>query len=167
MKKTLNRGLALSKRSVSNGFTLIELLVVIAIIGILAGIVLTSLGTARNKGKIASAVSSMSAMRSEAELGVNSNGQYLTGLCATATTGTGSLGKLMTAVKKQTSTDVTCTPATDYRSWAAIVSLTELGGSGATANFCVDSSGFSGNRKGADVLTTGITPNEVVTCPTT
>lgn len=43
MKKLFQRGLALSKRSVSYGFTLVELLIVIAIIGILAVAVLVAL----------------------------------------------------------------------------------------------------------------------------
>ena len=146
----------------SKGFTLIELLVVIAIIGILSAVVLASLGTAKNKGKAASAVGSMTSMRAQAEL-YNNNSTYPATLC---TASTGELAALKTSAETQSGKTLTCLVATDKGSWAASIDLTAVGGATTTisANFCVDSAGFAGGRVTAGIAGTLATS---FSCPTT
>jgi general secretion pathway protein G len=133
--------------SKNKGFTLIELLVVIAIIGILATIVLVSLGTGRTKAKDASAKASMNSMRSEAELAATATGYP--DLCTRTSGSEGKLDTLMDAVESKVSGTVTCNDSST--DWAAEVTLND------GTLFCVDSSGFAG--KPSSALGTAISCN--------
>jgi len=81
------------KKNLKKGFTLIELLVVIAIIGILSGIVIASLNTARNKGADAAIRGNLNGIRTQAELFYdNETPNTYEGLCT-------SLSVPLTAIK--------------------------------------------------------------------
>ena len=62
----------------NKAFTLIELLVVVAIIGILASVIIASLNSARDKGKVAFVKSNLKNMIAETELYYSDNGSYST-----------------------------------------------------------------------------------------
>ncbi len=126
----------MKKSLLKKGFTLIELLVVIAIIGILSGIVLTSLGTARNKAKSSSAVASLSSMRAQAELGMTSGGTYSPTLCTG--TSNGELGALRSAVTGQGAAVKCATKGASPTGWIVVADLTSLESG---KYYCVDSLG--------------------------
>ena len=141
----------------NKGFTLIELLVVIAIIGILASIILVNLGNTRKQAREASAIASMSSIRSAAEVYFSVNGSYgaiTTNSCTAGLFADTDITKLITAATNQLgASTVTCN--SNATAWAASASLD-------TGNFCVDSTGTATKRTTA----LGTTTADIV-CPTT
>jgi len=127
------------KKGLNKGFTLIELLVVIAIIGILSGIVLTSLNTARTKAKDARVTASVTQIRTIAETNYNTAyADFTSQTTALATDIAANGGGTLTLAG--TSDSAVCTLSTGlcsgYRAYATLPS-------NSLNAWCVDSSGNS------------------------
>ncbi|MBU6231871.1 MAG: type II secretion system protein [Patescibacteria group bacterium] len=120
----------------TKGFTLIELLVVIAIIGILASVVLVSLGSARNKGSDAKIQEQMAAIRNAAELFYSSNGSSYAGVATVTSSDTSGLYNLTKVASNWPNGQLPTvySSQTGYVASEPLVSNTNL-------HACVDSSG--------------------------
>ncbi len=166
--------------NLNKGFTLIELLTVIAIIGILSSIVLSSLGTAKNKGANSTIKSNLNQLRAQGSLYIDTpsalggatTADTYAGLCA----GVQSLSvRFVDVIKKAhesssaPSANIRYTSSynqvlnptytvchNDNTGWAVSVPLKV--DEGLNKFFCVDHKGFSGVRQ------TGL-GDSIVVCP--
>ena len=131
------------KKSLSHGFTLIELLVVIAIIGILSGIVMTSLGMAKNKSKDAAVQSGLGSLRAQAEIYFSDNDTYVgifsvSSPCDSANSG---VKMILDKLNIDASNNTVCN-ISDGSAYAVSARLSNDAGVAVTY-WCVDSAGQS------------------------
>ena len=136
------------------GFTLIELLVVIAIIGILAAVVLTSLGGAQSGAIDSNIQQSLGGLPSEAQLFYNQNSFSYAGVCDAVIEGTDGVFERIAGGAGQLDAATMGGCEDSATAWAASFELQSDG----TGHWCVDSDGA--RREIADAL-----PTDTTSCP--
>lgn len=147
----------MKKTYLEKGFTLIELLVVIAIIGILSGIVISNLNSARGKSADVAVKAGMAAIRDQAEIFYDIGNTYgASSICTLTGAGSGSdtgmfadsvVKAQITQIKSQLATGGTVVCSTDSTGQKWAVSTANLKGNTAAPTWCVDNSGW--NKAGA------------------
>ena len=147
------------------GFTLIELLTVVALIAILAAVILAALGNAKNKGSDAAVKSNLSGTHSQSELYFAANGNSYRGVCdeTPAEDGTQTIHAMVIGAAQASgltsitingtgsTTTATCNVAENGDAWAVEVPMRnkDIGGTGMSTMYAVDSTGFAGYTSGS------------------
>lgn len=133
------------KLQIHRAFTLIEILIVVAIISIISGIVLVSLGGARNKAADGAVQSALAQFKVEAELYANGKVSNYDNVCDGADVFTASkIPSLITEIQNNASGSL-CVGGAGKYVYAAIFK-------GATSYaFCIDSSGAGKQVSTGDV----------------
>ena len=130
----------------TRGFTLIELLMVIAIIGLLASVILASIGNARSKGVDSHIQRQLVALRSHAEIYASDNGNSYNGFCtqATSTTMLNTVriqGAFTAAINTTFATAGSDTTITCHDNATGFAIDVPLRGGTTTSAYCVDAQG--------------------------
>lgn len=131
------------KHRTASGFTLIELLVVIAIIGVLSAVVLSSLNSARAKGRDAAVLANMDSMSPQAVLYEDTNHTYGTSAndCTVGVFSDTKIQSMLTAVALQNNNATPTCYANDVTYSLALVRPSGGGFTPATVYWCVESTG--------------------------
>jgi prepilin-type N-terminal cleavage/methylation domain-containing protein len=132
----------------NKGFTLIELLVVIAIIGILAGIIVVSMGSAQKSAQDAKIQATLDQMRTAAQMYYLTNNNYGTNSALVTTTTSSCTGASTMSVSGQNFYTLCDSLSTKpivsvAASGASFCAYSQLSAPSTTTYWCVDSNGNS------------------------
>jgi len=132
----------------NKGFTLIELLVVIAIIGILAGIIVVSMGSAQKSAQDAKIQATLDQMRTAAQMYYLTNNNYGTNAsAATSSAGSCTVASTMSVTGQSFYTlcdSLSTKPTVSVAaSGASFCAYSQLSAPATATYWCVDSNGNS------------------------